>query len=271
MNEETMKLREHELERMAAQYYCERREQATERELARLRALPFGQLPCGEEEKKELYDIATERLSELEKEIPAFEGYCERMRKREWPRNLYEEIFHEPLLLKEGAEEKMRCNVNSLSPMERDCLLKLFCEKKSCDEICKELQIYPTELEKHITWGLLHLRHPRYNRNIRQYLVLLDEDASLSEVAAACKSEEELLYALGQAPILTSKSRIPAHLMSEALTLVRAHPEAKITAAFLQKNLHIPYPEAADLRRLLCFGPQGVAENIEACDENQSK
>ena len=128
-NETTSKLRERELERMSAQYYCRRRERAMNEELARIGGLPFDRLPCDEEEKQELYGLAKERLSELEEEIPAFKDYCEKIRKTEWPKNLYEEIFHEPILLKEGAKEKMRSNLGEFPAIERECILKLFCDR----------------------------------------------------------------------------------------------------------------------------------------------
>ncbi len=258
MNEETTsELREHELKRMTTQYYCGRREQAMGEELSRLCTLSYDELPCDEREKKALYNLAKERLCKSEEEIPAFKNYCKRMCEKEWPKNVYEEILGGPVLLKEGAEERVHSNLNCFPQMERACILKLFCERKTCDEICEELRIYPTELEEHITWGLRRLRHPRYTRNIERYVVLLTEDALLSEVAAACKSEEDLMYALNQVPMQTPVCRIPESLRSEALALVRAHPEVKITAAFLQKNLKIPYPEAATLKELL-FTPHGA-------------
>ncbi len=250
MNEEiTLKLRERELECMSAQYYCRRREQAMGEELSRLYALSYDELPCDEREKKALYDIAKERLCKFEEEIPAFQNYCKRMCEKAWPQNLYEEILGGPLLVKAGAEERVKNNLNAFPRMERECILKLFCERKNCDEICEELQIYPTELEEHITWGIRRLRHPRYTRNIERYVVLLKGDTPFSEVAAACASEEELMYALDRVPTEAPKRRIPAHLRSAALSLVRSHPEEKITTAFLQKNLKITYPEAAALKR----------------------
>ena len=252
MNEEiTLKLREHELKRMTTQYYCGRREQEMGEELSRLYTLSYDELPCDEKEKKALYNIAKERLCKFEEEIPAFKNYCKRMCEKAWPQNLYEEILGGPLLVKEGAEERVRSNLNSFPRMERECILKLFCERKNCDEICEELQIYPTELEEHITWGLRRMRHPRYTRDIERYVVLLKEDTPFSEVATACKSEEELMYALDRMPIETPRRRIPAYLRGEALALVRNHPEEKITTAFLQKNLKIPYPEAAALKNML--------------------
>ena len=257
-NETTSKLRERELERMSAQYYCRRRERAMNEELARIGGLPFDRLPCDEEEKQELYGLAKERLSELEEEIPAFKDYCEKIRKTEWPKNLYEEIFHEPILLKEGAKEKMRSNLGEFPAIERECILKLFCEKKPCDEICEELNIYPTELKEQFLSGLRRLRHPRYNRNVGQYLVILEEGIPFSEVAAACKSEEEFQYALGQVPTTASQRKIPDSLKSEAIALVRSHPEERITTLFLQKNLKIPYPEAATLKDMFCVGPEDM-------------
>ncbi len=257
MNEETTsKLRERELERMTAQYYCRRREEAMGEELSRLYTLPYDELPCDGREKKELYNIAKERLCKFEEEIPAFKNYCRRMCEKAWPQNLYEEILGEPLLVKEGAEERVHSNLNSFSRMERACILKLFCERKNCDEICEELQIYPTELEEHITWGLRRLRHPRYTRNIERYVVFLNGDTPLAEVAAVCKREEDFLYALDQVPMETPRRRIPAYLRSKALALVRNHPKEKITAAFLQKNLKITYPEAAALKRFFGLGAE---------------
>lgn len=259
MNEEiTSKLREHELKRMSAQYYCGRREQEMGKELARLRTLSYDELPCDEGEKKALYNIAKERLEKFEEEIPAFKNYCKRMCEKTWPQNLYEEIFGKPLLVKEGAEERVKNKLNSFTHRERECLLMLFCERKNCDEICEELQIYPTELEEHVTWGLRRLRHPRYSRNLERYVVLLEGDTPFSEVAAACKSEDELLYALEQVPIETPQRRIPASLQSEALALVCKHPEETITTAFLQKNLKIAYPEAAALKRFLDVDTEGA-------------
>ena len=259
MNEETIKkLKEHELKRMVAQTLFWRAEKAMGDELARIGEIPYEQLPIDEKEKQELYDLAKERLPEYEKEIPAFKDYCERIQKKEWPRNLCEEIYHEPLLLKEGAEAQMRSNLSEFLAIERDSILKLFCEKKSCDETCEELGIYPTELRERIIFGLRRLRNPRYNRSIRQYLVFLEEDPPFSEVAVACKSEEELLYALEQASASTSQRQIPDSLKSEAIALVRAHPEEKITTAFLQKNLKISYPEAAALKDMFCVDPEGM-------------
>ncbi len=257
MNKETTsKLREHELRRMAARYYIRRREEESGEELSRLCTFSYDELPCDEREKRTLYDLAKERLCKFEEEIPAFKNYCGRMCEKAWPQNLYEEILGGPLLVKEGAEERVYGNLNSFPHMERDCILKLFRERKSCDEVCEELRIYPTELEEHITWGLRRLRHPRYTRKIERFVVLLEEDTLFSEVAAACKSEEDLLYALDRVPTGPSRRRIPASLRSEALALVHAHPEERVTAAFLQKNLKIPYPEAAALKRLFDLGAE---------------
>ena len=245
MNEETTKkLKEHELKRMVAEMLFWRAEKAMGEELARLCEIPYEQLPIGEKEKQELYELAKERLPESEKYIPAFKDYCERIQKKEWPRNLCEEIYHEPLLLKEGAEEQMKNNLSEFLAIERDSILKLFCE---------ELGIYPTELRERIIFGLRRLRNPRYNRSIRQYLVFLKEDTPFSEVASACKNEEELRYAFEHVSTSPSQREIPDSLKSEAIALVRAHPEEKITTLFLQKNLKIPYPEAAALKNMFDF------------------
>ena len=56
----------------------------------------------------------------------------------------------------------------------------------------------------------------------------------------------------------TAREEIPESLKSEAIALVRAHPDEKITTAFLQKNLKIPYPEAAALKNMFCVSPEDM-------------
>ena len=55
-------------------------------EFSRLYTLSYDELPCDEQEKKALYNIAKERLCKFEAEIPAFENYCKRMCEKTWPK-----------------------------------------------------------------------------------------------------------------------------------------------------------------------------------------
>ena len=80
----------------------------------------------------------------------------------------------------------------------------------------------------------------------------MNEETTLnSKPLAACKREEDLMYALGQGTASAPQRQLPDSLRREALALVRNHPEEKITTVFLQKNLKIPYPEAAVLKNML--------------------
>lgn len=250
MNEErTNELREHELERMTAQYLYLRREREKDEELARIRELPFEKLPCGEEEKRELYEFAKERLTELEEEIPLFREFCEGLRGTVWPQNLCHSLFQSPLLLKEGAEAAVLTALSRISPAERQCLLGLYREQKTCDELCEELGIYITELDEHVCFGLRRLRHPRHSQRIGDQIVFLSPQTPLSEIAAVCASEEELLSALREAE--SAEPAVPPESLRKAAQELLEGHEGEVTTAFLQRNLKISYPQAAALKEML--------------------
>lgn len=175
------KLRENEIKRMVRQYlYWRRKFKNPDGDYTYIKNLPYEELPC--EERASLREYAEKRLLELEKdEIPYLIKHNELILTKFWPRNLYESIFGEQIILLPDSEKTLLSALHSLHPTEEKCMLKFYQERKRWDEVCDELDIYEVELHERICKSLRKLRRPSISKELAKCVVFTDNNNSHKE------------------------------------------------------------------------------------------
>lgn len=224
-------LREQELQRTVKQYLRGCREIASGKDFSFIDVLSYDELPCDKAEKAELRKIAEERLPELEMAaVSEMTAHCNSVHRICWPMNLYVTVFGEhEITLKDGAEKSLMSAIQTVEPIERSCLLKLYKEDKQWEDICDELDIYVTEFDERICRGLRKLRHPSRMWELIKYVILPERN----EVCIKPKLSDEL--------------------KKSAVRLVEEYAVNKdeLATSFLQRHLKISYPLALELKEFI--------------------
>lgn len=160
-----------------------------------------------------------DKFYEIERdEIPGFIKHSMQVCTKPWPINLYETIFKgRKISLLEGAEKTLLSAIRTLKPVEEQCVLKFYRERKRWDEVCDELNIYVIVLNERIRMSLRKLCH---SRALKEHVVFHD---------------------------VPQEKPVPSDELKEAaVKLVKGIglPLEFIPTAFLQKYFKVSYPIA---------------------------
>lgn len=163
-------------------------------------------------------------------------SFVEISRSHPWPLNLHATVigmlgipFGKKVELNERAEGVLMQALHTLSAMEEQCMIKLFKEQKSWEEICEELDISAVELYENIFMSIRRLRRPESSYRIRQQGILAWQDGPLPEPVPTDEQKEAVVR-------LAQKSGLG---------------KEKITVSFIRIKMRINYETALALKKYL--------------------